>query len=287
MDAATDALRDRIVVVTGAGSGLGRAHARELAGHGAAVIVNDLSAGLADDVVKEIRSAGGRARANYDDVSDWNGARNLIDSALRGFGDLDALVNNAGIMQEGFFETLDEKAWDQMIAVNMKGSIATAYWATKYWIGQERNEASHIVNTGSVAGLHGSAGQSSYAATKGAVVALSLTLAAELGVHNIRVNVVIPRAWTPMRASLANRPARLDQVVASFDAWDPANVSPLVAYLVSSACRVSGEVLYAKGGDVSRMSGWREGGRASQDRRWSFSEVAAWMQAKSEQDARS
>jgi NAD(P)-dependent dehydrogenase (short-subunit alcohol dehydrogenase family) len=276
----------RVAIVTGAGRGLGRAHALEFARQGAAVVVNDIGveldgsgggSGPAGDVVAEIVAAGGRAIANGADVADWEQARDLVKSALAAFGRLDVVVNNAGFVRDRMFVNASEVEWDAVVRVHLKGHFCVARHAAAHW----RDEAkagrpvdARIINTSSGAGLQGSVGQSAYSAAKAAIATLTLVQAAELGRYGITANAIAPSARTRMTetvfAEMMKRPED------GFDAMAPENVSPLVVWLGSAESReVSGQVFEISGGSLSLADGWREGPKIDRGARWDPSEVGA------------
>ncbi|HYI60479.1 MAG TPA: SDR family oxidoreductase [Acidimicrobiales bacterium] len=276
----------RVVVVTGAGRGLGRDHARELARQGALVVVNDFGRELdgtpspgnpAHQVVEEIRGAGGEAVANGDDVADWDGAARLVGAALDAFGRLDAVVNNAGVVRDRMFATSTEDEWDAVVRVHLKGHVAPSRHAAAHW--RDRAKAgevvdARIVNTTSGAGLLGSVGQAAYSAAKAGIVGLTLVQAAELGRYGVTANALAPSARTRMTegpfAEMMARPTD----PGAFDAMDPANVSPLVAWLVSAdSAGVTGRVFEAEGGRVSVADGWQHGPATDKGARWDPAEL--------------
>ena len=264
------ALAGRVAIVTGAGRGLGREHALHLAAEGAKVVVNDLGSGIdgsgadasaAELVVREIESAGGEAVANADDVADWDGARRLVDTAVDAFGELHVLVNNAGILRDRFLVNLEPGEWDDVVRVHLRGHAAPTRWAAAHW--RDRSKAGRpiaaaVVNTSSTSGLIGNPGQSAYGAAKGGIAALTVIAAAELGRYGVRVNAIAPMArtrlteQTPGLRDLVAEPAE----AGDFDAWHPANVSPVVAWLASEGCPLTGEVLYVHGATVQRFRPW-------------------------------
>jgi NAD(P)-dependent dehydrogenase (short-subunit alcohol dehydrogenase family) len=274
----------RVVIVTGAGRGLGREHALEFARQGARVVVNDYgvqrdgtepSSDAANAVVDEIRASGGEAVANADDVADWQGAGRLIGSALETFGGVDVLVNNAGIVRDRMIINTGEDEWDAVVRVHMKGHFAPANHAANYW--RERSKAgepvdARIVNTSSGAGLLGSMGQSAYSAAKGGIAALTLVEAAELGRYGVTANAIAPSARTRLTEdAFAERMAKPDS---GFDAMDPANVSPLVVWLGSTGARdVTGWIFELEGGIVSVADGWHHGPRRVKKGRWDPAEL--------------
>lgn len=278
-------LDGRVAIVTGAARGLGRAHALELARQGASVVVNDIgvslagddagSAGPAAEVVAEIESLGARAIVNGDDVSDWEGAERLVQSAVDAFGDLHILVNNAGIVRDRMFMNATEDEFDAVTKVHLKGHFCTARHAAKYW--RDRAKAGEkvsgrIINTSSGAGLQGSIAQAVYSAAKGAIAALTLVQAAELGRYGITSNALAPSARTRMTEdAFADMMKKPD---AGFDKMDPENVGPLVAYLGSEdAGDISGCIFEIAGGMVSVCDGWRTGPFRDKEARWEAAEL--------------
>jgi NAD(P)-dependent dehydrogenase (short-subunit alcohol dehydrogenase family) len=269
----------RVVIVTGAGRGIGRGHALEFARQGAKVVVNDLGAGAdgrgrstgpAGEVVEAIRAMGGDAVVNGDDVADWEGARRLVNTALEAFGRLDVLVNNAGFLRDRMFVSTSEEEWDALIRVHLKGHFCPARHAVSHW--RDRVKAgetidARIINTSSGAGLQGSVGQSAYSAAKAGIAALTLVQAAELGRYGITANAIAPAARTRMTETVfAGMMARPDH---GFDAMDPENIAPLVVWLGSADSRdVTGRVFEVSGGMISVADGWREGPKVDRGARW-------------------
>ncbi|MFK4102354.1 SDR family oxidoreductase [Streptomyces sp. NPDC019531] len=274
----------RVVVVTGAGRGLGRAHALAFAAEGARVVVNDLGVGLdgtpAPDspaflVAEEIRAAGGEAVAHGGDIATPDGAASLIQAALETYGRLDTLVNNAGFLRDRMLVNLDEDDWDAVMRVHLKGHFlplkhAAAHWRTEAKTG--RTPAARIVNTSSGAGLSGSVGQGNYSAAKAGIVGLTLVAAAELARYGVQVNAIAPAARTRMteRTFAGTMTAPSD----GFDAMAPENVSPLVVWLGSEASGgVTGRVFEVEAGRITVMEGWRPGPSADKGSRWTPSEA--------------
>ncbi|MGW5659058.1 SDR family oxidoreductase [Streptomyces sp. NPDC003758] len=274
----------RVVIVTGAGRGLGRAHALAFAAEGARVVVNDLGVGLdgtpgvgspAGRVVAEIRAAGGEAVAHGGDIATSAGAASLVAAALDTYGRLDTLVNNAGFLRDRMLVNLDEDEWDAVLRVHLKGHFlplkhAAAHWRAEVKAG--RAPCARVVNTSSGAGLLGSVGQANYSAAKAGIVALTLVAAAELGRYGVQVNAIAPAARTRMTertfAGTMAAPA------AGFDAMAPENVSPLVVWLGSTvSAGVTGRVFEAEGGRISVMEGWRRGPTADKGARWTPAEA--------------
>jgi len=229
------------VIVTGAGRGLGRAHALELARQGASVVVNDLGCeldgtgggtGPAGEVVEEIRAAGGEAIANGDDVADFAGAARLVAAALDAFGGLDAVVNNAGFVRDRMFANAAEDEWDAVVRVHLKGHFAVARHAAAHWRDQAKAGTpvdARIINTSSGAGILGSVGQAAYSAAKAGIATLTLVQAAELGRYGVTANALCPAARTRMTEGVfTDMMAEVGED--QFDAMAPENVSPLVAF---------------------------------------------------------
>jgi NAD(P)-dependent dehydrogenase (short-subunit alcohol dehydrogenase family) len=274
----------RVVIVTGAGRGIGRAHALEYARQGARVVVNDvgasldgdgLSEGPAADVVAEITDLGGEAIANRDDVSSFDGAALLVDAALQQWGRLDTLVNNAGIVRDRMIVNMGEEEWDAVMRVHLKGTYATTHHAANHW--RERSKAgetvdARIVNTSSGAGLAGSVGQANYSAAKAGIAAFTIVAAAELGRYGVTVNAIAPSARTRMtETAFAEMMAKPSE---GFDAMDPDNVAPLVVWLGSGeSAGVTGQVFELAGGLVSVAQGWLRGPELDKGGRWDPAEL--------------
>ncbi|MER7107283.1 SDR family oxidoreductase [Streptomyces sp. NPDC000229] len=269
----------RVVAVTGAGRGLGRAHALAFAAEGARVVVNDLGVGLdgtpaadspAERVAEEIRGAGGEAVAHAGDIATSEGAASLVATALDAFGRLDTLVNNAGFLRDRMLVNLDEDDWDAVVRVHLKGHFLPLRYAAGHWRAETkagRPPRARVVNTSSGAGLLGSVGQANYAAAKAGILALTLVAAAELARYGVQVNALAPAARTRMteRTFAATMAAPRDD---GFDAMAPENVSPLVVWLGSPACEgVTGRVFEAEAGRITVMEGWRPGPTAEKPAR--------------------
>ncbi|MFD3718572.1 SDR family oxidoreductase [Streptomyces sp. NPDC058674] len=275
----------RVVIVTGAGRGLGRSHALAFAAEGAKVVVNDLGVGLdghpgpdspAARVVAEIEALGGEAVAHGGDVATAEGAASLIDCAVSGFGRLDTLVNNAGFLRDRMLVNLDEDDWDAVVRVHLKGHFLPLKHAAAWWraeAGAGRRTAARVVNTSSGAGLSGSVGQGNYSAAKAGILGLTLVSAAELGRYGVQVNAIAPAARTRMtERTFAEAMAAPEE--GGFDAMAPENVSPLVVWLGSDASAgVTGRVFEAEGGRITVMEGWRPGPSADRGARLSPSEA--------------
>lgn len=276
----------RVVIVTGAGRGLGREHALELARQGAVVVVNDLGVALdgspegrtpAEEVVREIRELGGEAIANAADVADFEATRELLRQTLDTFGRLDAVVNNAGFIRDRMFVSCSEEEWDAVIRVHLKGHFCLSRHAAEYWRGEAkagRPVDARIINTSSGAGLQGSVGQSAYSAAKGGIATLTLVQAAELGRYGVTANAIAPSARTRMTEEVFAEMMRPPEE--GFDAMHPANVSPLVAWLASPESReVTGRVFEIAGGKLSVADGWRTGPEHDKGARYEADEIGS------------
>lgn len=271
--------RDRVVVVTGAGQGIGRHHALECARQGARVVVNDVAAGdgpgSAQAVVDEIVAAGGTATVNRDDIASWDGAARLIATAVDGYGRLDALINNAGFVRDRMLVKVSEAEWDDVVRVHLKGHAATLHHAAAHW--RERAGAGDpvdaaVVNTTSGAGLFGSVGQANYVAAKAGILGLTLNAAAELGRYGVRVNAIAPAARTQMTEATFADDMRAPE--SGFDAMAPENVAPLVVWLASpDAAGVTGRCFEVEGGRITALQGWTRGETVDHGARWEPAEV--------------
>ncbi|MEV7039730.1 SDR family oxidoreductase [Amycolatopsis sp. NPDC051061] len=261
--------QDRVVVVTGAGRGIGRAHALAFAAEGAPVVVNDVDGDATAGVVAEIEARGGQAVANTSDVADWAGARELIGTALAHFGRLDVLVNNAGFLRDRMLVNLGEDEWDAVVRVHLKGHFAPLRHAADHWRAEAkagRMPSARVINTSSGAGLLGSVGQGNYSAAKAGIAGLTVVAAAELARYGVTVNAIAPAARTRMTEAVFASMARPD---AGFDAMAPENVSPLVVWLGSEeSSHVTGRVFEVEGGKVSLAQAWRHGPAVDKGDRW-------------------
>ena len=276
----------RVVIVTGAGRGLGRAHALEFARQGAKVVVNDIGAELdgtggsgspARDVVDAIVAAGGDGVVNGDDVADWRGAERLVGTAIDAFGRLDVVVNNAGIVRDRMFVSCGEDEWDAVVRVHLKGHFAVARFAAEHWRAQAKAGEpvdARIINTSSGAGLLGSVGQAAYSAAKAGIATLTLIQAAEMGRYGVTANAIAPSARTRMTETVFADMMAAPDDGAAFDAMAPENVSPLVVWLGSpAAAHVSGRVFEVEGGKVSVADGWQHGPERDKGARWDPAEL--------------
>jgi NAD(P)-dependent dehydrogenase (short-subunit alcohol dehydrogenase family) len=257
----------RVCIVTGAGRGVGAEHAKLLAAHGAKVVVNDLGGTTdgsgkdlspAEQVVAEIRAAGGEAVANGDDVSDWNGAKAMIDQAIKTYGKLDVLLNNAGILRDRMLVNMTEQEWDAVIKVHLKGTFAPARHAAAYWRDRAKAEGgtvdARLINTTSVSGIYGNIGQTNYGAAKAGIASFTVIAARELRRYGITVNCISPSAYTRMTADLRQyTPQELER-------RDPKWVAPIAVWLASEESRdVTGRVFQAGNGIIAVAEGWHKG----------------------------
>jgi NAD(P)-dependent dehydrogenase (short-subunit alcohol dehydrogenase family) len=282
------ALDGRVAIITGAGRGIGREHALLFAAEGAKVVVNDLGGavdGSGDDrtpaqqVVDEIRAMGAEAIANDDDVADWEGGRRLVATTVETFGDLHVLVNNAGILRDKMLVNMSVEEWDSVIHVHLKGHYVPTRHAAGYWREQVKSGAevhAAIVNTSSTSGLLGNPGQTNYGAAKAGIAAFTVIAAQELKRYGVRVNAIAPAARTRMTEQTPG----LGDIVkaptdpAKFDVWDPANISPLVAYLSTESCPLTGKVLFVQGGEVRLFQPWTLTDTLKKNDRWTVAELA-------------
>ncbi|HWC36370.1 MAG TPA: SDR family oxidoreductase [Mycobacteriales bacterium] len=291
------ALDGRVAVITGAGRGIGREHALLFAREGAAVVVNDLGgsndgsgsdAGPAQQVVDEIKAFGGHAVANTDNIATWDGAKSLVNQAIEEFGTLNVVVNNAGILRDAFLAGMTEQQWDDVISVHLKGHFCVLRHAAEYWkeqskAGAEVNAA--VLNTSSGSGTTlPNAGQVNYGAAKAGIAAMTLVAAVELGRYGVRANAITPLART--RLTLAT--PGIDAIMAkpddpnALDTFNPAEISPLVAYLCSASCTLTGKVYEVSGGHISELAGWHETRKTETDKPWTIAEVEQRLTAWSE-----
>ena len=280
----------RVVIVTGAGRGIGREHALAFAAEGAKVVVNDLGAGIdgrdvgehpAEQVVAEIKAAGGEAVVNGNDISSWDGARELVQQAIDTFGGLDVLVNNAGFLRDKMLVGMSEEEWDKVTTVHLKGHYAPLRHAAEYWRAESkagRPRAARVINTSSGAGLFGSVGQGNYATAKAGIALLTIQTAAEMKGYGVTANAIAPSARTRMTTSAGDTMAA--QMAApedgSFDVMDPANVSPLVVWLGSEESGdVTGRVFEVEGGKVTVCDGWQRAAAEDKGAKWDPAELGS------------
>jgi len=274
----------RVAIVTGAGRGIGRGHALELARQGAAVVVNDVGATVdgsgsdvapAQAVVDEIRSAGGQAVANTDDVADWDGAHALVHTAIDTFGRLDVLVNNAGILRDRMLFNMDESEWDAVIRVHLKGTFVPTRWAADYWRAEKKADRpvdARVICTSSTSGLFANPGQSNYGAAKSGIATFAIIASKELSPYGVTANAIAPGARTRMTENLGGgRPA---PEPGQWDERDPENVAPLVTWLASSqSVGVTGRVFLVGGGRIAVCTPWGRGPSVDNGGRWDPAEI--------------
>ncbi|MQA96647.1 MAG: SDR family oxidoreductase [Streptosporangiales bacterium] len=280
----------RVVIVTGAARGIGRAHAIEFARQGAKVVVNDLggerdgtgaSSGPAQDVVEEIRAAGGTAVANGENVADWEGAQRLVNQAIEEFGALDVVVNNAGILRDRVVANMTEQEWDAVINVHLKGTFAPmrhaiAYWRVEAKAGRARQ--GRVINTSSSSGLFNNPGQANYGAAKAGIASLTVIAAREVEKYGVTVNAIYPTALSRMTEDIfARRHPRGAENVdrAELDRQlGPDNIAPLVVWLGSAeSAGITGRVFGVRGGRITVAEGWHAGPVAERDGRWDPAEL--------------
>lgn len=283
-----DTLHNKVAVITGAGRGIGRSHALFFAAEGAAVVVNDLGgandgsgsdSGPAQEVVDEIRAAGGRAVANTDNIATWEGAKNLVDQSVDEFGTLDVVVNNAGILRDSFVAGISEADWDSVIAVHLKGHAAVLHHAAAYW--KDRSKSGEqvrasVINTASASGTFMvNPGQANYGAAKAGIAELTRVAAAELGRYGVRVNAIAPVARTRLTLATPGMGAIFAAEVpeGQFDMFSPENISPIVAYLASDECSISGTVFAVQGGSISKIAPMELGETIETDGPWEIDDL--------------
>ena len=279
-------LEGKVAIVTGAGRGIGREHALLLARCGARVVVNDVGGspeGIggerrpADDVVGEIEAAGGEAVANFDDISSWEGGEAIVQQALDTFGDLDVLVNNAGILRDRTIVKMPEEDWDTVVRVHLRGHFVPLHFAARYWrdqtkAGADRHRA--VVNTSSESTLLANPGQANYAAAKAGIASLTTVAAKELARYGVRVNGILPRARTRLTEEFLEHEV---PEPGAFDRLAPANVAPFVAHLASDRCPWTGELFVVGGGTIQRVVPWHldaDHQVVRTDRPWTVDDVA-------------
>src|ERR1700759_3742257 len=282
------ALDGRVAVITGAGRGIGREHALLFAREGAKVVVNDLGgdnagqgadSGPARDVVDEVTAPGRTGVGSSENIAPWSGAESVVLQAIAEFGRLDVLVNNAGILRDSFIAGMEEAQWDAVIAVHLKGHFAmlrhaAAHWKAQSKAGDQPNAA--VINTASGSGVTlPNAGQANYGSAKAGIAAMTLIAAEELERYGVRVNAIAPIARTrltlatPGMGSLMAAPEE-----GELDLFSPANISPLVAYLATEKCPITGKVYAVQGGAISALSGWHDVETIETDGPWLIDDPA-------------
>ncbi len=276
-------LEGRVAIVTGAGRGIGREHALLFAAEGAKVVVNDLGGQTdgtgadtspAPQVVDEITDDGGSAIANNDDVADWDGAKRMVDQAVKTFGDLHVLVNNAGILRDRMLVNMSAEEWDVVIRVHLRGHFCPTRWAAAYWREQSktgRGDKRSVINTSSASGLFGNPGQTNYGAAKIGIATFSMIADSELSRYGVRVNAIAPAAVTRLTSGLS--PERTES---STDGWSPiapANIAPFVAYLATEDCPIHGRIFLVSGGTVHLFQPFAIIDAIEKDGLWSVGEL--------------
>lgn len=271
-----DFCKDRTVIITGAGGGFGRAYALALGLEGANVVVNDINADTASKTVEDIISNGGRAIIDTNDITSYDASFDIVDSAIKEFGSLHAVINNAGNNRDRMFTSLSEDDWDQVIRVHLKGHFCISSHAAKYWRQQSKEGNAvnaRIINTSSGAGLQGSIGQTNYSAAKGGILSLTLNQSAELKRYGITANAVAPQGRTGMTEKVFADMMKVPED-GSFDKFDPANVAPLICFLVSEkSSNINGICFESFGGKLSISEGWKTGPIKDKGERYHVQEI--------------
>jgi NAD(P)-dependent dehydrogenase (short-subunit alcohol dehydrogenase family) len=276
----------RVAIVTGAGRGLGREHALELARQGARVVVNDVGGSMdgsgssespAAEVVEAIKALGGDAIPNFDDVSDFDAAKRMVESAIETFGGLDVLINNAGILRDRMLVNMTIDEWDDVIRVHLRGTFAPTHWAANYWRDRskagESNDA-RIICTSSSSGIYGNVGQTNYGAAKAGIASFTIIASKELARYGVTVNAIAPGARTRMTEELARARGVKSPEPGEWDPRDPSNVAPLVTWLASGeSSHITGRVFNVAGGRISVAEGWHAGPGTDRGARWDPEEL--------------
>jgi NAD(P)-dependent dehydrogenase (short-subunit alcohol dehydrogenase family) len=283
-------LEGRVALVTGAGRGLGREHALLLASCGTAVVVNDpgvgndgrgTDEGPAAEVAAEIRANGGRAVATTADAGTWEGARSLVEAAITTFGDIDIVINNAGILRDSALVNMTEDDFDEVVRVHLKGHFAPTRWAAVHWREQHKAGSTrrrNLVHTSSTSGIYANPGQINYGPAKSAVVTFSQIAAKELAKYGVVSNCVVPGARTRLTLASPGLPEIMQEPAEGFDVWAPGNISPIVAYLSGASCPFTGETFYVQGGTVRRLAPWSLVGESIEHpTRWPLDELETAM----------
>ncbi len=294
-------LEGRVAIVTGAGRGIGREEALKLAENGASVLVNDLGGGFggdgedkgpAQEVAEEIQDNGGKAVANFDSVSDHAAAKGMVEQAIKEFGRLDIVVNNAGILRDTMIFKMEESMWDAVMAVHTKGTYNLSHHACVYWRDQSKageEVSGRIVNTSSDAGLLGNVGQANYGAAKAAIAAFTVILGMEMERYGVKTNAIAPIARTRLTTDATPSMAAFMSATpgeGEFDKLGPQNIAPVVAYLSSKECALNGEVLRVAGDMVWLMRGWHTVGKVSSNKElWTIGSLASKVESELLSDA--
>ena len=284
-------LSERVAIVTGAGRGLGREYALLLARRGVRVVVNDVGVSNdgsttdddpAGDVVAEIRAAGGVAVADTHDVAEWDQAEALVAASIEQFGDLDIVINNAGILRDTAIVNMSENDLDEVLRIHVKGHVAPTRFAATYWRAQHKSGVErrrNLVHTGSTSGIYANPGQSNYGPAKSGIVTFSQIAAKELEKYGVISNCVVPGARTRLTLSSPGLPEIMQAPADGFDQWHPGNVAPVVAYLSSANCPITGATFYAQGGTVRRLEPWSLAGDSIEHpQRWDLDALASAME---------
>jgi NAD(P)-dependent dehydrogenase (short-subunit alcohol dehydrogenase family) len=285
-------LAGRVAVVTGAGRGLGREHALLLGSEGVMVVVNDRGVdndgtggdpAPAAEVAAEIRAHGGKAVASDHDIASWDGARAAVALAIESFGDLDIVVNSAGILRDVAIVNMTESDFDEVVRVHMKGHVAPTRWAASHWREQHKlgsRRPRNLVHTSSTSGIYANPGQSNYGSAKSGIVTFSQIAAKELARYGVVSNCVLPGARTRLTMSSPGLPEIMEAPAEGFDVWAPGNASPVVAYLCAAGCPFTGDTFYVQGGTVRRLEPWSLAGETIEHpTRWSLEALTDAMTA--------
>ena len=280
------ALEGRVAVITGAGRGIGREHALLFAAEGASVVVNDLGSAPdgsgqdhspAEQVAEEIRRGGGQAVANTGDIADAAAADGLIQQAIDEFGALHVLVNNAGILRDRTIINMTDAEWDDVIKVHLRGHFMPTRAAARYW--REQHKAGHrlspsLINTSSTSGLYNNSGQSNYGSAKTGIASLTMIAQKELSRYGVRANAIAPGARTRLTLATPGASQALREPdTQDFDSFDPANISPFVAYLATADCPIAGRIFYVQGGDIQLFQPFAIVDKISKNGRWTVAEL--------------
>ena len=279
--------KNRVVIVTGAGRGIGREYPLEFARQGARVVVNDLggsstgvgaASGPAQEVVDEIKALGGQAIANGDDISDWEGAQRLVQTAIDHFGGLDVLVNNAGILRDKLLVNMDIADFDDVVRVHLRGTFAPMRHACAWWRDEAkagRQRQARVINTSSSSGLYGIPGQTNYGAAKAGIANMTIVAAMELARYGVTVNAIYPTAKSRLTEDVFKQAGMVSDGTA-FDPFDASNVAPLVVWLgTEQSVEITGRVFGVRGGSITVAEGWHAGPKVDKGERWTVAELGS------------